>query len=128
MSLKRHNPKGVSLMGRYSHAVEVPPGQRLLYVSGQVGVDSKGKTAAGIEKQCDLVWKNIGAILRSAGMGYADIVKINAYLTDARFIGAYRSVRDKYVHDPMPASTLALVAGLASPDMLVEVEVVASRT
>ncbi len=127
MSIKRHNPKGVALMGRYSHAVELPPGQRLLYVSGQVGVDSKGKIAAGIEKQCDLVWKNIGAILRSAGMGYGDIVKINGYLTDARYIGAYRSVRDKYVHDPMPASTLALVAGLASPDMLVEVEVVASR-
>ena len=127
MSFKRHNPKGVALMGRYSHAVELPPGQRLLYVSGQVGVDSKGKIAAGIEKQCDLVWKNIGAILRSAGMGYGDIVKINGYLTDARYIGAYRSVRDKYVHDPMPASTLALVAGLASPDMLVEVEVVASR-
>ncbi|TWT13983.1 RidA family protein [Reyranella sp. CPCC 100927] len=127
MSIKRHNPKGVALMGRYSHAVELPPGQRLLYVSGQVGVDSKGKIAAGIEKQCDLVWKNIGAILRSAGMGYGDIVKINGYLTDARYIGAYRSVRDKYVHDPMPASTLALVAGLASPDMLVEVEVVASK-
>lgn len=127
MSFKRHNPKGVSLMGRYSHAVELQPGQRLLYVSGQVGVDSKGKIAAGIEKQCDLVWKNVGAVLRSAGMGYGDIVKVNAYLTDARFIGAYRSVRDKYVHDPMPASTLALVAGLASPDMLVEVEVVASR-
>ena len=127
MALKRHNPKGVTLMGRYSHAVELPPGQRVLYVSGQVGVDSKGKIAAGIEKQCDLVWKNIGAVLRSGGMGYADIVKINGYLTDARFIGAYRSVRDKYVHDPMPASTLAIVTGLASPDMLVEVEVVASR-
>ncbi|HEX2888864.1 RidA family protein [Vineibacter terrae] len=128
MALKRHNPKGVALMGRYSHAVELSPGQRVIYASGQVGVDSKGKIAAGIEKQCDLVWKNIGAILRSAGMTYGDIVKINGYLTDARFIGAYRSVRDKYVHDPMPASTLVLVSGLASPDMLVEVEVVAART
>lgn len=127
MAFKRHNPKGVTLAGRYSHAVELPPGQRALYVSGQVGVDSKGKVGAGIEKQCDIVWKNIGAILRSAGMGYSDIVKINAYLTDSRFIGTYRSMRDKYVHDPMPASTLVVVTGLASPDMLVEVEVVASR-
>jgi enamine deaminase RidA (YjgF/YER057c/UK114 family) len=127
MAVKRHNPKGVTLSGRYSHAVEIPPAQRTLYVSGQVGVDSKGKIGAGIEKQCDIVWKNIGAVLRSAGMGYSDIVKVSAYLTDARFIGAYRSVRDKYVHDPMPASTLVVVSGLASPDMLVEVEVVASR-
>jgi enamine deaminase RidA (YjgF/YER057c/UK114 family) len=128
MAFKRHNPRGVSLLGRYSHAVELPPGQRMVYVSGQVGVDSKGKVAAGIEKQCDLVWKNIGAVLRAAGMGYSDIVKINGYVTDARFLGAYRSVRDKYVHDPLPAATLAIVTGLANPDLLVEIEVIAART
>jgi enamine deaminase RidA (YjgF/YER057c/UK114 family) len=127
MPFKRHNPKGVTLLGRYSHAIELAPGQRILYVSGQVGVDSKGKVAAGIEKQCDLVWKNIGAVLRSAGMGYSDIVKINSYLTDSRFIAANRSVRDKYVHDPFPAATLVIVTGLASPDLLVEIEVVAAR-
>ncbi|QQS13582.1 MAG: RidA family protein [Rhodospirillales bacterium] len=127
MTFKRHNPKGVALAGKYSHAVELPPGCRLLYVSGQVGVDSKGKIAAGIEKQCDMVWKNIGAILRNAGMSYADIIKVNAYLTDGRFIGTYRSMRDKYVHDPYPASTLVLVSGLAAPEMLVEVEIVAAK-
>ena len=69
----------------------------------------------------------IGAVLKSAGMGYADIVKATVYLTDARYIGAYRAMRDKYIHDPFPASTLVIVSGLASPDMMVEVEVIAAR-
>ena len=127
MALKRHNPKTVPLAGKYSHGVEVPHNARTLFVSGQVGTDAKGKLAGGIEKQCDNVWKNIGAVLKSAGMGYADIVKVTAFLTDPRYIGAYRAMRDKYVHDPLPASTLLLISGLAAPDMLVEIEVVAAR-
>ncbi len=127
MPVTRHNPKTVPLSGKYTHGVELPPGQRVLYVSGQVGTDAKGKVASGIEKQCDNVWKNIGAVLKSAGMGYADIVKANVYLTDSRYIGAYRAMRDKYIHDPFPASTLVIVSGLASPDMLVEVEVIAAK-
>ena len=50
MAIKFHNPKSVALAGKYSLGAEVAPNARLLYVSGQVGVDSKGKLGAGIEK------------------------------------------------------------------------------
>jgi len=127
MPVTRHNPKTVPLAGKYTHGVELLPGQRVLYVSGQVGTDAKGKVAAGIEKQCDNVFKNIGTVLKSAGMNYADIIKVTVFLTDPRYIGAFRAVRDQYIHDPFPASTLLIVSGLASPDMMVEVEVIAAR-
>ena len=130
MSLKRHNPKSIALAGRYSLGVEIPPQARLLFVSGQVGVDSKGNTLAGIDKQCDQAWKNIGAVLRSAGMGYGDLVKVNAYLTDPRYVAAYRSARDRYIKagDPVPASTLLIVTGLFMPEMMVEIEAVAAKS
>ena len=51
MPIKVHNPKTVSLAGAYSLGTEVPAGARLLYVSGQVGVNAKGKVQDGIEKQ-----------------------------------------------------------------------------
>jgi 2-iminobutanoate/2-iminopropanoate deaminase len=126
MPAKLHNPPNVSLAGNYSHGAELAPGSRVLYVSGQVGVDSKGKTLAGIEKQCDQVWKNIGAVLKSAGMTYKNIVKMNTYLTDSRFIPASRESRNKVLTAPWPASTLVIVTALASPDMLVEIEVIAA--
>src|SRR5262249_43634810 len=126
MAIKFHNPKSVSLSGNYSLGAEVPQGARLFYVSGQIGVDSKGKLQVGIEKQVDQVWKNIREVLKSAGMGFKDVVKVNVFLTDSRFIPPYRTIRDRYFPKaPFPASTLLIVQGLADPGMLVEVEVVA---
>lgn len=128
MANKFHNPPNVTLAGKYSLGGEVPAGSRVLYVSGQVGLDSKGKLGATIEKQCELVWKNIGQVLKAGGMTYRDIVKINAYVTDPRYMPAYREARAKCIPDaPFPASTLVIVSGLAEPDMKVEVEVVAAK-
>ena len=128
MAIKYHNPKSVSLAGKYSLGAEIPQGARVLFVSGQVGVDSRGKILDGIEKQVEQVWKNIAQVLKSGGMSYADIVKVNVFLTDSRFIAPYRAIRDRFFpKEPYPASTLLIVAGLADPGMLVEVEVVAAK-
>ncbi len=128
MTIKFHNPPSVSLSGKYSLGAEVSKDARLLFVSGQVGVDSKGKLQAGIDKQCEQVWKNIGQVLKAGGMGYKDIVKMTTFLTDSRFIPASRTARDKVLPAaPYPASTLLIVQGLADPSMLVEIEVVAAK-
>ena len=97
MAIKFHNPKTVTLAGKYSLGAEVPAGARLLYVSGQVGLDRKGKLQPGFEKQAEQVWKNIGQVLKSAGMGYKDIVKMTSFLTDSRFVLPNRAVRDKFI-------------------------------
>ena len=127
MAIKYHNPKSVTLAGKYSLGAEIPEGARVLFVSGQVGVDSRGKILDGIEKQVGQVFKNIGQVLKAGGMGFKDVVKVTVFLTDSRFIPTYRSVRDQFLGEPYPASTLLVVAGLADPAMLVEVEVVAAK-
>src|SRR4030088_641667 len=119
MAITFHNPKSVSLAGKYSLGAELPSGARLFYVSCQVGVDSGGKLQVGIDKQVAQVWKNIAQVLKSAGMGFGDIVKVTTFLTDSRFIVPYRAVRDRFFPDPpYPASTLLIVAGLADPPTL----------
>ena len=128
MAIKFHNPKTVSLAGKYSLGAEVPAGARLFFVSGQVGVDSRGKLQVGIDKQVEQVFKNIGQVLKSAGMGFGDIVKVTTFLTDSRYIVPYRTVRDRFFPAaPYTASTLLIVAGLADPGMLVEIEAVAAK-
>jgi 2-iminobutanoate/2-iminopropanoate deaminase len=128
MTIKFHNPSSVPVAGKYSLGAEIPPGARILHVSGQVGTDSRGKLQPTFEKQAAQVWKNIAQVLKSAGMGYKDIVKVTVFLTDSRYIGPYRTVRDQFIKDaPYPASTLLVVAGLADPNMFVEVEVVAAK-
>ena len=128
MAIKFHNPPSVSLSGKYSLGAEVPAGARLLSVSGQVGVNPKGKVLDGIDKQCEQVWKNIGQVLKAGGMTYKDIVKMTTFLTDSRFIPASRVARDKVLPAaPYPSSTLLIVQGLADPAMLVEIEVLAAK-
>src|SRR3954468_14099783 len=64
----------------YSHAVEVPEGSRLLYISGEVGVLPDGTMPDTIEAQAEACWRNVIAILGDAEMGVQDLVKITTYL------------------------------------------------
>ena len=127
MAIKFHNPKSVMLAGKYSHGAEIPQGARVLFVSGQVGMDSRGKLQPTFEKQALQAWKNIGQVLKAAGMGYKDIVKITSFITDGRYLMANRAARDQFITEPYPAATLLVVQGLADPAMLVEIEVVAAK-
>ena len=126
--LKRHNPATVHApAGKYSHGVEAAA-SRLLYVSGQVGAKPDGTTAPGDAAQCDQAWANVKNVLAAAGMGVADILKLNAYVTRADLIPVYRAARDRAVGDaPPPASTLVVVAALANPAWVVEIECVAAK-
>lgn len=112
---------------RYSHAVEVPANHRLLVASGQLGVAPDDSVPEEVGAQTELCFKAIGEILREAGMEYADIVRVNAFVTDRAYLRAYMEVRDRYVAMPPPASTLMIVSGFARPEFKVEVEVIAAK-
>ena len=125
---KLYNPQGVAPpFGKYSHAGEVDAGARWLHVSGQVGVTADGTMAEGIAAQCEWAWKNLQGILQGAGMEMSDVVKTTTYLVDAGHVAAFREARDAAVGDHRPASTLIVVQGLASPEWLVEIELVAAK-
>ena len=73
----RHTPDTVAKpFGPYSHAVEVPEGSRLLYISGEVGVLRDGTVPKGIEAQAEACWRDLIAILADAGMGVGDLASI----------------------------------------------------
>jgi enamine deaminase RidA (YjgF/YER057c/UK114 family) len=78
-----------------------------------------------ISAQATQVFENIGKALAAGGATYADLVKITVFITDPRFREPVAEVRRKYLGTDLPASTLLVVAGLASPDYLLEIEGVA---
>lgn len=126
--IKAHNPAGVAApTAPYVHGMEVPPNARWLYVSGQIGVHPDGRPGADAREQTELVWRNITAILHSAGMGVADIVKVGTFATSSSHLPVLREVRERVLSGHLPASTLLIVAGLAKPELLVEVEVCAAK-
>jgi 2-iminobutanoate/2-iminopropanoate deaminase len=113
--------------GRYTHAIEVPPGARWLVVSGQVGVEPDGSTPEDIGAQTENCFQNIAAILADAGMSLADVVKITVFLTSADEIAGFRAARDRMTGEHRPASTLVVVSRLARPEWRVEIEVLAAK-
>lgn len=111
---------------RYSHGIEVPAGSRLVFCSGQLGVAADETIPEDVRHQADLCFANIAAILTEAGLSLADIVRINAYVTDRAHMQGYMQSRDVHVAHPPPASTLMIVSGFTRPEFKVEIEVVAA--
>jgi 2-iminobutanoate/2-iminopropanoate deaminase len=112
---------------RYSHAVEVPPGARIVFCSGQLGIAADGTIPQTVEEQARLIFRSISAILAEAGMGLADLVRLNAYVTAREHLSGYMAVRDEIVGEPPPASTLMIVSGFTRGAFKVEVEAVAAK-
>jgi enamine deaminase RidA (YjgF/YER057c/UK114 family) len=110
----------------YAHAVEVPAGMRLLVLSGQLGIGPDESVPLGAEAQADLCFGNIAAILKEAGGGPENVVRLNAYVTGRQHLAGYMAARDRFVADPPPASTLMIVSGFAREAFVVEVEVLAA--
>ena len=114
---------------RYSHGVSVDAGARMLFCSGQLGIGPDDVVPEDAPAQAALCFGNIRAVLDEAGMSAADVVRLNAYVTDRAYLADYMAARDAFIEsvDPPPASTLMVVSGFAREIFKVEVEAIAAR-
>lgn len=126
--LKKLNPPSISApLGAYTHGIEVPPGARVIHVSGQVGMRPDGRVAEGIEQQLACAWQNILAILAASDMAAGDIVKVTTFLTRPEDFKVHPRVRAQYLGDARPTATAVCVSALAAPEFLCEIEAVAAK-
>lgn len=110
--------------GHYSHAV-VAQG-RTLYVAGQLPIDAEGEVVGDdAATQAEQVLSNLSAVLDAASATLADVVKTTVYLTDRESRAAVGRVRRAHFSGDPPANTLVIVAGLADPRYLVEIDAIA---
>jgi enamine deaminase RidA (YjgF/YER057c/UK114 family) len=94
-----------------------------------VSYDSAGNIVGvgDLKKQTEQVYENIGRALEAAGATFADVVKsiiLIKQMTPEKVI-TVRDVRQNYLTDTPPTSTLISVDTLIKPELLVEIEVVA---
>jgi reactive intermediate/imine deaminase len=110
-----------------SHYTDAVRAGELLFVSGVVPVDEHGALvgADDVVEQTRQVFRNIGAVLETAGAGFADIVKVTVYLLDIDDRTRINPVRQEVFGDTRPASTLIEVSRLAIPGARLEIEAVA---
>ena len=109
----------------YNHVVKVG---NTLYISGQVprGLNGEALHPGDAEAQTREVWSNLGKAVKAAGASLTDIVKTTTYVVGAENLGKVRQARlDVQPPENKPTSTTVVVAGLADPAFLVEVEAIA---
>lgn len=113
-------------IGPYTQAMQVGG---MLYTSGQIALDpaTMEMVAGGVTEQTERVLENLGAVLRAAGAGFADVVKTTVFLQDLGQFAAMNEVYGRYLAPEgvtAPARSTIEVAGLPR-GALVEIEVIA---
>lgn len=130
MAETRHhhaNPAGAPApASRYSQLVRVEPQRRWVFLSGQVGLRPDGSLPEDAVRQMRQAWANLLALLAAEDLGPEHLVRVNAYVTRQDLVRLYRETRDEALAGAEPSSTLVVVAGLADPDCVFEVEAVAA--
>lgn len=118
------NPVGLKQQTYYNHAV-VRTGQPV-FLTGQVAWDIEGHVVGkgDIDAQAVKIWQNIGLALDEFGVGPEAVVKLTTYALSRETIPALHRARTAFFagHE-LPASTFVVVAGLADPDLLAEIDV-----
>lgn len=114
-------------VGGYMHQAELSGSERMLIISGQIGMRQDGTVPEDPIEQLELVFENIIRNLQAADMEVKDLVKINYYLVGEWDTAKRRELIASKLNGHKPCSTLVYVAGLASPIYKVEVEAWASR-
>lgn len=121
-----HNPvEGIyPATSDYVHGIEIRSPTRWLHIAGTMGLRPDGAAPETLEEQLDLIWRNIGVILASAGMGVENIMRVTSYLRDPSYAALNGEARER-VLGSRRVPTTAIVAQTLSADWLIEIEVVA---
>ena len=108
-------------IGPYSQAIIAGD---FLYASGQIGINPATGNIEGkdVAEQTEQVMKNIGAILKEAGIGYADVIKTTCFLADIQDFATFNEIYGKYF-TAKPARSCVAVKDLPK-GALCEVEIV----
>ena len=112
-------------IGPYSQAIEY---NGMVYASGQIPVNpATGEVESdNIEGQADQSLKNVGAILKEAGLDYSNVIKTTCFLADIADFAKFNEVYSRYFKEEAPARSCVAVKDLPK-GVLCEVDVIAGR-
>ena len=119
-----HTDKAPAAIGPYAQAVAA---NGFLFTAGQIALDPASmKVVEGdVVAQTEQVLHNLAAVLASAGVSWADVVKTTVFLTDMRDFPRMNEVYARAMGDARPARSTVQVSGLPR-GVLVEIDLVAA--
>ena len=129
MTIKRINPDSLHKNPAFTQVAVVDKQSKLVYVGGQNAVNAKGEVVGDdIATQSAQAYRNVIAALEAAGATMADVFKMTIYMVQGQsFADGYAAIMP-LVDPKAPPPTVSgiMVAGLANPKYLIEIEAVAA--
>ena len=120
------DPDGLIRNPAFTQAVMVEGPAKTVYVGGQNGIDAEGAVLDGIAAQTAQALANVDIAMRAAGGTLHDVVKWTIYVVQGQdlraALGAFQEAWGSHPHPPV--ITVAVVAALANPAFVVEIEAV----
>jgi 2-iminobutanoate/2-iminopropanoate deaminase len=99
----------------------------LVFTSGQAAIDKSGNLVGigDFDAQAQQTFSNLDEVLRQAGSGLAQVIKVTIYLKDMANFPKIVALRQRYFTAPYPADTIVEVTSLALPELEIEIEAIA---
>ncbi|MBA3868387.1 MAG: RidA family protein [Anaerolineae bacterium] len=129
MTIKRINPDTLHKNPAFTQVAVVNKSAKLVYVGGQNAVNVKGEVVGDdIATQSAQAYKNVIMALEAAGATMADVFKMTIYMVQGQSFGDGYAAIMPLIDPKSPPPTVAgiMVAGLANPKYLIEIEAVAA--
>jgi enamine deaminase RidA (YjgF/YER057c/UK114 family) len=94
-----------------------------VHIAGTTGYDyAKMAMPDDVAEQTRAIYSTFAAVLKEAGGGLTDIVRLRTFVTDSAYFNAVLKVQGDVFGEIRPAATMMAVSALLKPEMKVEIE------
>ena len=127
--ITRINPDAIAKpVANYSHLVTAEGAQKLVFCSGQIGMDADGRVLPpdDFDAQAKMAMQNLTKALSAGGAKISDVTKLTIYICNPHDVEKARGILKTYFANDPPGATLCILRGLAIPDLLLEIEATAA--
>lgn len=127
MKIYRNPPNVHEPIVAYTHQIEISASERLLVLSGQVGMRVDGTVPENVLEQLDVALENLLLNLDAANMDVGDIVKLTIYIVGEMDRDKRMEIIGAKLKGRRPCMTLLYISALGSPAYKVEIDAWASK-
>lgn len=118
-------PDGDTIFGKFGYSAAVRAGD-FLYVAGQIGLNEDGTIPDTDAGQIENAFRRMQLVIEAAGASMSNIVELVSYHVGiANNLADFMQIKERYIKEPYPTWTILEVAGLARPQLKIEIKAIA---